>query len=91
MSLCLSTKCSHAASASQVNPLGSVPYASSGSTPALPAAAANASHLTGGFSSGDTPITTTVETAKIKSVSQPSRAGSSVHMESIQLARPTVV
>ena len=91
MSLCLSTSCSYVASASQVYLLGSVPYASSGSAPALIAVAANASHLTGGFSSRDTPVTTTVETAKIRSVSQASRAGSPVHMEPIVLARPTVV
>ena len=49
MNLCLSTKCSHAASPSQVNSLGSVPYASSGSAPALPAVASSASHLTVDF------------------------------------------
>ena len=91
MSLCLSTSRNYAASASQVCPLGSVPYASSGSSPTLPAVAANASHLIGGFSSGDTPVTTTVETAKVRSVSQPFQAGSSVHMEPIKLVRPTVV
>ena len=84
LGVCLSPNCADAMSASQVGALEPVSNTTGRFSSALPAMASNAPQVASGSSMGGASNAMALETASVRSIPQPPRSGSSVHVELIE-------